>query len=271
MKYVIAVDLEGIGGVVGAPYDKLILGHKDYDVAVTNAVREINAAVSALFDSGAELVAVWDNHGGGNNIDFSLIDKRAIQVSDKGRPYRFDLANDHAYDGVVYLGYHAREGSFEGVLAHSYSSTDIQYCRVNGEDKGEIELDSYIAADHGIAPIFAASDKACIEQFKELSPNSVTVITKYGKSRNEATLRDEDEVVNEIYNGVKEGAKKVKEIPLPKLPMPAEVEMRYTRAERAYEKLEKISARGDIKVRFGRDTHTLLFTVNSAKEIVLLF
>ena len=40
MEYLIAVDLEGIGGVAGVPYETLN-GSKDYEVAKENAVREI--------------------------------------------------------------------------------------------------------------------------------------------------------------------------------------------------------------------------------------
>ena len=72
MEYLIAVDLEGIGGVVGEPY-KTLTESRDYKISTENAAREINSAVKALFDNGATKVAVWDNHGGKNNLDFSKI------------------------------------------------------------------------------------------------------------------------------------------------------------------------------------------------------
>ena len=266
MEYLIATDLEGVGGVVGAPFDKLLPGHTDYDLAVKNATKEVNTAVKALYDSGATLVAVWDNHGGGGNLDFSLIDQRAVSVTDKGRRYRLDLAYEHNFTGIVYIGYHSREGSFGGVLAHTYNSSEIQYCKINGEPVGELEIDSYVAEAHGIVPMFLSSDEACVSQFKRFSPESVTVITKYGKSRNEAQLIDEDKVCQDIYDGVCLAVKKRNEIPTRKLAMPATVEIRYTRAERAAQLFDK-AASAEIPVRYGEDTHTLIFEVSKPQEI----
>ena len=60
MKYLIAVDLEGAHGVVGEPYIGLKPGMAEYDLAVRNVTEEVNAAIDALFDSGADEVFVWD-------------------------------------------------------------------------------------------------------------------------------------------------------------------------------------------------------------------
>ena len=256
MEYLIAVDLEGIGGVVGLP-NQTLNGSPCYEVAKENAIREINAAVAALYDGGATKVCVWDNHGGGGNLDFSRIDQRIEQIYWRDYPYRLDFAVDHDFKGIIYLGYHSREGTFSGILAHTYSSVAIQYAKIDGEPVGELEIDSYIAATHGIPPIFVASDLACVMQFKESSPETVFVVTKYGKSRNEAELRDEDEVVKEIYDGVSEAMKK--DIPLLKKECPFTLEVRYTRAEAAPRFYELgLKDDGVENVRYGDDTHTLL-------------
>lgn len=261
MEYLIAVDLEGIGGVVGKAYETLN-GSSDYEVAKENAVREINAAAKALFDSGATKVAVWDNHGSGKNLDFSKIDPRTVKVDNFSHKYRLDFANEHNFKGIIYLGYHAREGSFGGVLAHTFSSVSIQYAKIDGKPVGELEIDSYISATHGIAPLFLASDDVCVNQFKETSPATVTVITKYGKGRNAAELRDEDEVVKEIYEGVKQSV--TANIPLVEVKCPIAYEARYTRAEKAAEMYERAKADDGIdSVKYGDDTHTLHFVVNS--------
>ena len=68
-QYLVAVDLEGIHGVVGTPYEGLVFGSQEYEKAVENAIDEVNAVVKGLFEGGANLVAVWDNHGGKKNLD----------------------------------------------------------------------------------------------------------------------------------------------------------------------------------------------------------
>ena len=77
MKYLLAVDLEGAHGVVGEPYKGLIPGMKEYDKAVENVTKEVNAATEALYDYGATKVFVWDNHGNLDNLDFKKVDPRA--------------------------------------------------------------------------------------------------------------------------------------------------------------------------------------------------
>ncbi len=267
MKYLIAIDMEGIHGVVGEPYVGLLRDIPDYKVAVENGTKEVNAAVKALFDSGAKEVAVWDNHAGGGNLDFEKIDPRVKKINAKGERRRFDFAREEGFCGIVYLGYHAREGSFRGVLAHTYSSVAIQYVKLDGRDVGELDLDTYIAATHGIAPLFCASDDVCISQFSELAPEAETVVTKYGLGRNSANLKDEDTVLAEIYDGVckavKKGCKPVS------YPVPAHAEIRYTRMELAEEMFKRAQSNG-IKCTWGADAHTLEIEAEKISDIVVL-
>lgn len=264
MEYLIAVDLEGIGGVVGEPY-KTLTDSFDYQLATDNAAKEVNSVVNALFDNGATKVAVWDNHGGGRNLDFSKIDSRIEKVDWRAYPHRLAFASDHNFKGIIYLGYHAREGSFGGVLAHTFSSVGIQYVKINGAEVGELEIDSYIAATHGIAPLLLASDDVCINQFKKTSPDTVSVITKYGKGRNSAELKDEEVVLGEIYDGVVKSLKS--DIRPVGINSPLSLEVRYTRAERAEEMYKKALADDAVTVQYGNDTHTLFFEIKKVNRI----
>ena len=264
-EYLIAVDLEGISGVVGEPYESLTPS-SDYAPACENAIKEINTAVASLFDHGATRVAVWDNHGAGDNLDFSKIDKRAEKVDWRRYPYRMDFALDYNFKGIIYIGYHAREGSFNGILAHTFNSKSIQYVKIDSKPVGELEIDSYIAATHGMAPIFCSSDKACVDQFRKSSPETVFVVTKYGTSRNSAELRPLDEVLRDIYDGVASALERGIE-PISH-PLPLTLEVRYTRAERAaevYAFAKEHSGVSDIK--YGDDTHTLFFTISEMNRV----
>ena len=265
MEYLVAVDLEGIGGVVGDENQSLT-GSADFELAKVNAVKEVNAAVRALFDNGATRVAVWDNHGGGGNLDFSKVDPRVEQINWRAFPYRLDFASAYNFRGIIYLGYHAREGTFGGVLAHTYSSVAIQYVKINGAPVGELDIDTYIAATHGIAPLFMASDDVCVAQFKKTSPDTVCVTTKYGKGRNEAVFRDEDTVLQEIYDGV---AKSVKaDIKPVSISVPFKMEVRYSRAEMAKKMYERALETDAISAEYGEDTHTVIFTVEKHNRSV---
>ena len=142
MKYLIALDLEGVAGVVGYPYEGLSKGTEEYNKATAEAVIEVNTIARTLFSLGAEKVFVWDNHGGGDNIDFALLDKRITRFPSVCQPFdRMGQARTLGLDGIFLVGYHSREGTLGGVLAHTMSSKDFLYHSLNGKRIGEIEQD----------------------------------------------------------------------------------------------------------------------------------
>ena len=269
MEYLIAVDLEGVHGVVGEPYKGLTSDHEEYAKAVENATDEVNEAVKALFDAGATDVYIWDCHAGKDNLDFTKIDSRAKKVFYKNDAYRMDFAKQRDFKGVVFIGYHSKEGSLKGVLAHTYNSSAIQYIKINGQSVGEIEIDSYVLAQYKVPPLFVASDTVAIEQAKQFSSEIVTVETKIGKSRNEAIFREKNDVLRDIYNGVKLSVKSNSKPCVTTCPL--NVEIRYTRVEKAMEIYNKVRSDGAISVEYGEDAHVLQFVLQRPNQIPTLF
>lgn len=265
MEFLIACDLEGIHGVVGDPF-KTLTESPDYEKAIENAAKEINTAAKALFDSGATKVYLWDNHGGGNNVDVSKLDQKIICVSPKGDRYRYDFVKDKNIKGVVFLGYHAKEGTPMGVLAHTFSSVGIQYVKLNGEAIGELYTDTRICAYHGIKPLFHAGDDISVSEVKAICPFIETVTTKYGKGRNRAELRDQETVLAEIYNGVKKAVSTLNEPYGCDHPKDMHLEVRYTRAEKTEQILERAKLE-NVSATYGEDTHILHFEIDRVNLI----
>ncbi len=265
-QFLVAVDVEGVHGVVGEAYKSLHTGEPDYDKAVENAVKETNAVVKGLFDGGAELVAVWDNHWKGTNMDFSQLDSRVIRVENPPMPKyeRLSFAKNFSFDGILFVGYHARAGSVNGVLAHSYNSVGIQYYKVNGAQVGELEIDSWAAAEYGIPPLFCSSDDVCVGQALAVEPRMNTVITKIGKGRNSAVFRDENEVLAEMREKA-EDCVRLKIAP-EKLAFPSELEVRFTRSEDALKRLDKVRRYG-ISADFGEDAHTVVAALKKFADL----
>ncbi len=265
MEYLIAVDMEGIHGVVGEPNVRYSLT-EDYKLAIVNATKEVNAVADTLFSLGATKVGVWDNHAGGGNLDFSKIDPRVTVIDNKAYPERLSFCKEHNFKGMIYLGYHSKAGTVNGVLAHTYNGFEIQYAKVNGKTRGEIEIDSWIAGDHGVPPILVASDDVCLAQIKELLPETVGVVTKYSKARNKADYIDEDVVLANLCEGVKEAVKKnIKPVVCP---MPVEFIVRYTKMEMAYWFKEKAEGLGIPVENNHEDGRVLTFTVGRAVDMI---
>ena len=104
-RVLIALDLEGVNRVVGEPYHGLSRDTSEWLIAREQAVLEVNAAAEALFDAGAEVVGLWDNHCCSNNIDASALDSRITLISADLKKPRMYFA-DGAYDCICYFGYH---------------------------------------------------------------------------------------------------------------------------------------------------------------------
>lgn len=265
MEYLLAVDLEGANGVVGEPYKGLVPGMTEYDKAVENVTEEVNASVKALFDAGATKVFVWDNHGNLDNLDFSKVDPRAEKVRPKSNSTgRLDFLRGSKIKAMLFIGYHSREGSINGVLAHTYSSQDIQYYKIDGKQVGEFDIDGMIAESFGVPAVFLSGDDVCAAQFLENRPNAVVAVTKIGKGRNQAEFLPKEEVLGEIYKKVAKSAEK--DFPATESRFPCSVEVRYTRTEFAAICRKKLTDSG-VRVVYGEDAHVLIGVAENVDDL----
>ena len=270
-RVLILIDMEGVGGVVGEPYHGLSKGSEQWKIAVEQGIKEVNAAAEALFAKGVKKIGVWDNHGGSPNMDPSLLDPRITYIIPDPADPRLSFAKNE-YDCVCFFGYHAMEGTLGGVLAHTMSSVSVQYYKLNGKYIGEVDMDSYIAAEHGIPSVFfAAGDIAC-SQAKRILPHLMTVTTKKEISRNEAIFRDNEsllaDIKEQISYAVEVNAEAIK------LTFPAKFEKSFKRVEDGAKYLSRLKARGiscnhpEDEI-LGRDAHTVVSTVNNMSEFII--
>ena len=268
-KILIALDLEGVNNVKGVPYEALSKDTDEWKIARRQGVLEVNAAAEALFSAGAERVALWDNHGGGHNIDPADIDPRITLLDpDLSKP-RMYFADD--YDCVCYFGYHAMEGTLGGVLAHTMSSKTVQFYKLNGKYIGEIDMDAYIAASHGKPSVFyCAGDIACAQAKRAVSGITI-VVTKHEISRNEADFRDNPELFDEIREKIVSAVKSSHDYKT--LSFPAVFEKSFKRVEDAERFLARLQSRG-INADYlsdevmGKDAHTVQSTVHNISEFI---
>lgn len=196
----IAVDCDGAACVVGEP-GRALSDSRDMVFAREQTTRETDAAARALFDSGAEKVVVWDNHGAGTNLVFDRLDPRCDILLGAGFDRRFPLL-DESYAGVLMIGYHAMEGTPDAVLAHTYSPWVYKEIRANGQPVGEIALDAAVAGELGVPLLFVSSDdKGCAEARSFMSWVE-TVETKIGFGRTCARSKHPAVAQDEIYRKV---------------------------------------------------------------------
>ncbi|NMA96288.1 MAG: M55 family metallopeptidase [Clostridiales bacterium] len=231
MKFVIAVDLEGIAGVVGQP-NMTLTESKDYDFACRQATKEADAAAKALFDAGAKQVIVWDNHGGSLNLEYEELDKRCDILLGVGFPHRW-TSMDEDFDGVILIGYHPMDNTVDGVLAHTFSSVSYQWIKINEREVGEIAIDAAMAGEKGVPVILVASDDKGAKEAKDFLPWAETVATKIGFGRNAALSKHPDRVIDEIYEKTKRAVKRLGEMRPFAFEEPMDMEIRFKKLEGA--------------------------------------
>lgn len=269
-RILIALDLEGVNNVAGEPYMALSKQTEQWFVAREQAIVEVNAAAEALFDAGVERVALWDNHGGSNNIEADKLDSRIQLLSPDLKQPRMSFAKGE-FDCICYFGYHAMEGTLGGVLAHTMSSKTVQYYKLNGRYIGEIDMDAYIAAEQGMPSRFFAGGNIACAQAKLAVGDIVTVMTKKELERNLAEFRDNGELVSDIKTKIVEavntdGCAK-------KLTFPATMEKSFKRVEDAAKYLQRLYTSGiesaylDDEI-LGKDAHTVVSTVYNINEFI---
>lgn len=230
-KYYIAVDCEGVACAVGESGTGLGNG-EHYRFACQEASREAAAAARALFDAGAKEVIVWDAHGGGVNLDYDLLDSRCQFVLGAGHRGRF-AGLDQSFTAVLFIGYHAMEGTKEAVLAHTFSSKAFQSYRLNGQPVGELAIDGAYAGSLGVPVLFCASDDKCIAEAKKTFGTISTVETKKSLSWTSAISRHPAAVCEDIYQTVLSAAAEGPNVSPYKLPSPLSVEIRFQRMDAA--------------------------------------
>jgi len=184
MNILIAADMEGITGVVHG--DQVTPGHYEYDRFRRLMTADVNAAVTGAFDAGAEVVAVSDGHWDERNILIEALDERARLNSGTPSPHSMVQGIDAGVDGVFFIGYHARSGTQNAILDHTWSTSRVADLYLNGQVLGEIGLNAALCGHFGVPVLMVSGDQsACAEATGLLGPVE-TAIVKHATGRTAA-------------------------------------------------------------------------------------
>lgn len=180
MKILIAADMEGISGVTA--WDQVTPGHFEYPRFRRLMTEDVNAAVRGAFDGGAKEVFVTDGHAYGSNILIEELDPRASLNTGAPSPLSMVQGVDEV-DGVIYVGYHARAGSPDGILDHTWSSKTVANVWLNDILVGEYGLNAALAGHFEVPVLMVTGDQTACAQAAELLGNLETVVVKHATGR----------------------------------------------------------------------------------------
>jgi D-amino peptidase len=218
MNILIVTDIEGVSGIAkaGDAWDRSSEGFQE---ARHKLMIDVNAAIRAAADSGAEEIYVNDGHNGGGNFIPEELDKRAIQIGVHDLP-----GIVRKVCAVVMVGYHAKAGTRYAFLDHTQSSYYFHHYYYNGKTIGELTQVGAYMGYFDIPCVAVTGDRAaCIEAKEVFGENVATAETKYALVKNEAICHDIKETEKEIYEAVKKGIADRDKIPPLKVKLPLEV------------------------------------------------
>lgn len=202
IKIFIETDLEGVSGV----YKFAQTREKDTPANIQACeyfMGDLAAVVRGLRDGGATEIIIIDGHGTQAMIPHLMV-PGAKYVTGKPRPDGNQWSLDKSFSGLVMFGFHAMNGTPDGVLHHTQSSKSENKYWYNGVESGELAQTATIAGYFGVPPILVTGDVAtCREATKFFGPNVVTVATKQGLSREAAVLYPFEETRKALYEGAK--------------------------------------------------------------------
>jgi D-amino peptidase len=181
MLIFIAADMEGATGVVH--HDQLMPEGKTYSAARKLLTQDINAAIEGCLRviPDAEFI-VGDGHGVMRNVLFEELHERASLVIGPASPSNKPLCqlegiNDEI-DMAFMIGYHSKAGTPNGLLAHTYVGSTICRLRLNGNEIGEITMNSAIFGSYDIPVGLIVGNDDLEEECSAISSSIEFVSTK---------------------------------------------------------------------------------------------
>lgn len=231
LKVFVSVDMEGITGVVHS--DQTGTG-ADYNMARKWMTEDVNAAVLGALDAGATEIIVNDSHGDMRNILLGELHPSATLISGSPKPMGMMQGIDATCDAAMFIGYHAKAGTVDGVLDHTISSSTVYSIKINGIEMPELGINALVAGYYNVPVVLISGDKAVCEQTKEVLGDKVlTAQVKEAIGRYAAKNLSFEKARHLIHQQAKAAIEKRKELKPYKLAAPYRFELAYLRSSQA--------------------------------------
>ncbi|RPJ46128.1 MAG: hypothetical protein EHM21_08900, partial [Chloroflexi bacterium] len=98
-------------------------------------------------------------------------------------PFSMVQGIDQGVDAVILVGYHARMGTANAILDHTWSSTRVQNLWLNGRPCGEIGLNAALCGHFGAPVLMISGDQSANKEAAEWVLGIENVVVKKASSR----------------------------------------------------------------------------------------
>jgi len=180
MKAFISVDLEGMPYIVIPAH--LNLKGSLYEEARKIATKITFIVADELHKNGFSEIVVADSHGPMVNLLVEDLPEYVEIVRGYPRPLSMVSGVDGC-DAAIFLGYHAKFGTWKSTFDHTFSGGSIRKIEVNGIEASEFLLNAYVAGEFNVPVILVAGDAQLLEDAKKCAPWIETAALKHSLSR----------------------------------------------------------------------------------------
>ena len=181
MKLLIAVDMEGITGVVN--WDQVTPGTAEYQRFRRLMTADVNAAVEGALAAGVEHIQVADGHWNSGNILIEELNPRARLNTGTPTPFSMVQGVQNGVDAAFFIGYHARVGTPNAILDHTWSSVRVANLWINGRLAGESGLNAAVCGHFGAPVLLVSGDQSVAAEATDWIPGIETAIVKQAAGR----------------------------------------------------------------------------------------
>ncbi|MDR7419183.1 MAG: M55 family metallopeptidase [Armatimonadota bacterium] len=225
----ISADIEGVAGI--ATTLQTSDAGAQYQEGRQLMTDEVSAAIAGAFDGGATAVVVCDSHAGMQNLIPSRLDERAVLIRGAMRDSLQMEGLDASYHAVFITGTHARAGTADAVLDHTWNSATVHNLRINGRTMNEAGLNGLVAGRFGVPVTLVTGDRATVEQTREFLPDAVMVAVKESRARGVVASLHPAEACRRIRRAAAEAARRRAEIRAMAVLSPMVMEIDYIRTD----------------------------------------
>ncbi|AMS42882.1 hypothetical protein AA2016_3964 [Aminobacter aminovorans] len=162
MKVFIVADMEGTTGL--ERLEEIFRGLPGFDTFRQMMAGDANAVVQGAIEGGATEIVVSDSHGYMCNIyPDDLVPGVRLYRGQLRREWCQMKGFDEGYDAVIMIGFHAKSGTNDAILAHTWI-TGFRDVRINGHSVPEPSLNGYLAGAFGVPVVMLSGDDRVIEE-----------------------------------------------------------------------------------------------------------
>ena len=207
-KICIAVDSEGPTGVAEywarnvKPDSPKFLHYREL------MTDDVNAAIEGCFAGGATEVYIKDDGLGNKGLIAERLDNRATLLPPSNQ---FLNGLDETFDGLMLVGFHAKEGAENSVLAHTWSSARRRQYWFNGQESGEVAVYAIVAGhDHNVPIIMVSGCTGLAREVRKLLGDQVvTVAVKELRDNKSVRLYPQTMTLPRIKAGAKKATENI--------------------------------------------------------------